>query len=365
MPKTPFIPDINTIVSAGINPKTGLPYRLGVDGEYKAGIQKVLRVIDEQDAITRFEWNDLPHNIDGDLLERVLYYRGQGMFFYLEASDEYYFLPYALDGTINVVGRYNTVTPLPFNGVNKDEKKKDAPWIQGLKFDVLYDIPKEGEDTEKLKKTHCVLLSDYSKQISQTTIPRQALNDTIIDIESDLIPFMRTALQHQTGTEGVRTRSDDEAYNVTMANATLRRAALQGDRYVGIRGELEFQELASGTLGLASDYMMALESLENFRLGTYGIQAGGIFQKKAHMLQTEQDAAGGSPGLVMENCLRLRLKFCEIVNKVFGLNISVRPTQQDTMDYGDEENEDVRATRSQYRQYLGAKLERIKEQNQK
>ena len=54
--------------------------------------------------------------MDGQLLERILYYRGQGAFFYMESLEKFFFLPFALDGEIDVYGRYTGITPLPFNG---------------------------------------------------------------------------------------------------------------------------------------------------------------------------------------------------------------------------------------------------------
>lgn len=51
----PTIPDIQTILQAGIDPKTGLPRRL-VDGcDYKGNLKHVLRIVDEQDAINRYQ----------------------------------------------------------------------------------------------------------------------------------------------------------------------------------------------------------------------------------------------------------------------------------------------------------------------
>ena len=47
--------DLNTIISAGIDPKTGLPIRMA-DGNkcgLKDNIRKQLRVMDEQNAINR------------------------------------------------------------------------------------------------------------------------------------------------------------------------------------------------------------------------------------------------------------------------------------------------------------------------
>lgn len=119
------IPDLNTIIQAGMDPKTGLPTRFSQESALQDNIKKLLRIIDEQDAINRFTWYNLPESIDPQLLERILYYKGQGAFFYIDTVEKFYFLPYALDGTIDMYGRFTGITPLPFGGGTSDEK----PWI--------------------------------------------------------------------------------------------------------------------------------------------------------------------------------------------------------------------------------------------
>lgn len=49
--------DLQTLLQAGINPKTGLPTRMGdfSGGAYKEAIKKNLRIIDEQDAVNRYK----------------------------------------------------------------------------------------------------------------------------------------------------------------------------------------------------------------------------------------------------------------------------------------------------------------------
>ena len=56
---------ISKILAAGIDPKTGLPLKLGTDckSELKTNIRRQLRIIDEQDAINRFQWYNLPMDI--------------------------------------------------------------------------------------------------------------------------------------------------------------------------------------------------------------------------------------------------------------------------------------------------------------
>ena len=112
------LPDLGTLVQAGIDPKTKLPIKVtsSSDCGLKENIRKLLRVNDEQVAINRFQWHFLPEGLSSELMERVLYYKGQAMFFYHPTMEKFFFLPYSLAGTIDVYGRYTEVTPLPFAG---------------------------------------------------------------------------------------------------------------------------------------------------------------------------------------------------------------------------------------------------------
>ena len=79
------LPDIQTLITAGINPKTGLPIKAPKEeATTKEDIKKFIRLIDEQDAVNRYTWYNLPCNISSQELERLLYYKGQLAFFYME-----------------------------------------------------------------------------------------------------------------------------------------------------------------------------------------------------------------------------------------------------------------------------------------
>ena len=102
----PAILDIDTLIQAGINPKTGLPVKLGGRRcSTKEDIKREIRKNDEQIFVNRYTWYNLPMNLTGAELERMLYYKGQLAFFYLKDLDEFYFMPYALNGTVDFYGR--------------------------------------------------------------------------------------------------------------------------------------------------------------------------------------------------------------------------------------------------------------------
>lgn len=329
--------NFETFWQAGINPKTGLPVRMGSPdgGAYKESVKKSLRIIDEQDAVNRYTWYNLPANISSQELERLLYYKGQLAFFMMPTTGEFFFMPYALDGGIDFYGRFNRIHPVPFaEGTSDEEKKRFAEQrnlLSTLKLNCLYDVVLPEEFNPAMMENCCVLLHDYTKQLSQTIIPRQQLQEGIIDIMSDCIPFMRTALLNSTGIMGMRVQSEDEQSNVTAASATVNRAALTGEKYVAIVGTMEFQDLTGGDVAKSEEFLLAMQSLDNFRLSTYGIDNGGLFQKKAHELQSEADMAGGAVGMVYQDGLSIRQRFCDIVNSVWGTMIWCEPNEQAAM----------------------------------
>lgn len=313
---------VQTILSAGKNPKNGSIFR--ADGfDLKGSIKSLLTINDEQAAINTFKWYNLPEGLDGNLIERILYYRGQGVFFYMETVERFFFLPFTLGSEgIDVYGRFKNITPLPFNGsVDTDEK----PWIRGLEYDVVYDI---SDIEEYLDTKKCVLISDFSKQISQTNISRNILNKGIIDIESDILPFMRTNLLNGTGVSGMQVQNEDESSNVLSASENVNKAALSGKKWIPIIGNAQFQDLTGSLLANIDTYLMSMQSLDNYRLQTHGMDSGGIFQKQAHMLESENQMNERKSSYVLDDRKYQRQRACDLINNLFGLGIWCEPNEE-------------------------------------
>lgn len=332
----PKMVDLDLLIQAGIDPKTGLPRKMAKRKNLKPEIKRALRIIDEQDAVNRYVWYNLPNNITSQELERMLYYKGQLCFFYMKDLEQFFFMPYALDGTIDFYGRYNRVHPVPMTSGTEDKNgKAQAQLLSEIKLDVLYGIPipKEGDTVETFMKSldnKCVLLHDYSKQLAQTITPRVEVNDAVLDVMSECVPFMRTSLLLSTGVKGMRVQNGDDWTNVQDANRSVEDAALSGDPYIPMVGMTEFQDLQNGQVAKSEEYMLAMQSLDNLRLSTYGIDNGGLFEKKAHELQTEADINGGPVGLVLQDGLSIRQNFCNIVNSIWGLGMWCEPAENIT-----------------------------------
>jgi len=324
------LPDIKTLLQAGIDPKTGLPIKMSSTAKaaLKDDVKKFLRLVDEQDAVNRYVWYNLPANLTSQELERMLYYKGQLCFFYDKNLEEFYFMPYALDGTIDFYGRFNTIHPVPMTSGTEDKgSKAQAQYLSALKLKCVYGMKLPDELKAEDLTDSAVLVHDYTKQLSQTILPRVTINDPLLDVMAECIPFMRTSLLSSTGVKGVRVNDADQAESVADGNRGLEKGALTGQPFVPVIGGVDFQELTNGQVAKSEEYMLAMQSLDNLRLSGYGIDNGGLFEKKAHELQSEADINGGPVGLILQDGLSIRQNFCNIVNSIWDLGIWCEPAQ--------------------------------------
>lgn len=335
---------INLYESAGINPaavyngKTVNAVKKNSKRiDLKEEIKKQLRILDEQDAVNRYEWYNLPNGITGQFVEWLLYYYGQITIFYDEYTDKFYMLPYALNGEIDVYGRFKRIAPIPL--ANQSAEKPLTAWSR----DVVYDI----EDIDENTYTGgCVILRDYTHQRSQTSIARQIINDPILDIMAEAFPMARTSLIASSGVRGMRVPDEDSASNVAAASDSMTRASIDGKPLIPIVGPVEFQDLTNQP-GNSSEYLQYMQALDNFRLSLYGLKNGGVFEKdSAYVNNIQASNTQNNVGLVYMDGLKIRQTFCDLVNAIWGLGIwcdaspeviGMNPMTQDNEMYDDEE----------------------------
>ena len=325
----PKIPNIEALIQAGIDPKTRLPIRMSSSSAsmLKENTKLFLKNIDRQDAVNRYKWYNLPCNISGQELERLLYLRGQLCFFYIQQLDEFFFMPYALDGTIDFYGRFNSIHPVPYAfGGSKKEIQAQEQVLSNIKLKVQYSIL-DHEATYDEMVGSAVILYDYAKDLSENIIPRNVVNDSIIDAMAECVPFLRTSLITSTGIKGLRVSDADQSDSVIDASRSIRQAALDGINLIPIIGTQEMQDVTGAPSGNSEEFMLAMQSLDNLRLSGYGLENGGLFEKKAHTLQSEQDMNTTNVGLVYQDGLSIRQNFCNIVNSIFGLGIRCEPSE--------------------------------------
>lgn len=334
------IPNVEWMFRAGINPATGLPIKmdLGNPSLLKTNIKKNLRIIDEEDAVNRGVWYNLPCNLTSRDLERMLYYKGQLAFFYNKDLDEFYFLPFALsseDGNgLDVYGRYKQIRPIAYNAsaTDTDNNRKKTPietFLSQLHLNVRYTpVSPEGLELDDFDNS-AVILQDYTPQYnSMNVIPRADLQDPILDVMAECPCYARTSAILGSGISGIRVNDADQSSEVAEASKAIQNAALSGLGWIPIEANLELQELTgAGKMNNVDQYFQMMQSLDNLRLSCYGIDNGGLFEKKAHMLQSEADLNGGPVGLVLQDAVSIRQNFCNIVNSIWGIGIWYEPSE--------------------------------------
>lgn len=67
---------------------------------------------------------------------------------------------------------------------------------------------------------------------------------------------------------------------------------------------------------------MAMQALDNYRLSLYGLDSGGLFQKKSHMLEGEQEMNAGRSKAALIDGLQWRQRACDIATALWGTGMS-------------------------------------------
>lgn len=314
-----------------IPPKARKFYNLNEGYQLKGQLLNSLRTIDRQTAMKRFTWYNLPEGITAELIERILFDRGKLMFFKLNGKA--FVAPYTVfspdedDGSgIDMYGRYIRVTPVPYRGPITSDSDLE-PLLKGISFKVHYEValPEDYDyDPQAIQQAieeSAVLLHDYTGDAPERVVPRDITNLALLDLMAEMPAFMRTSLINSTGVRGLKVADATEEGEVNRANAQIQKAALSGDIYTPIKGTQEFQDLTNGVTGNAEEFLLAMQSLDNLRLSTWGLDNGGLFQKRSHLLEAEQEMNAGNVGMVLKDSLDNRQEWCTIINSIWGTSM--------------------------------------------
>lgn len=323
--------DLELYYTMGIDPKIGLPTRISCESNLKNEIRKSLRIMDEQEAVNRFVWYNLPDGIDGQLLERIIYYKGQAILFYDETLEKFYFLPYALSGAIDPYGRYLQVKALPFMGGTSDKDAKSDKikvWTESIIRKPVYSLEEIFENPDEFDVSkYCVILKDYTPQENELVIPRKQLQEKLLDLMSEAFPMARTNLIANCGVQGLRVAEEDSKKQVEIMSQMIKRSAISGEPFTAVFGPTEFQQLTGSSTSKVQDFLMYMQSLDNFRRSCYGLKSGGVFEKKAHELQSEAMVNQSNTDLIYNDSLKRRQDFCDMINVLFGLEVWCEPSE--------------------------------------
>lgn len=353
------LPQKELYEQAGIDIKTGQPTRL-VEGS-KIDVLPLLRIIDEQDFCNTFKREEFPAILTSREIERLIYYYHDLMFFQAD-DDEFYLMPYVLDGNLDYYSRFKTVHPVPLTdgkeGEENEEKKVKTKenkndtlttLLATMKRDVIYTKNQLDGITDLDPKKYCVLLFDYTHQRAQINKGRWMLADDILKLEASVFSYLDLAMLTSSGIKGMRVPDANAKVEIMAGAMTLRQNVKQGIPYVAITSPLEFQDLGDGPTAKINEYFLALQSLDNFRLQTLGVDNLGVYEKGSHLLESENNLNQSKNSYILEDRLENRQQFCELVNLIFKKNTSVhknedfvpsRFTFKDTTKDGDKKQQE-------------------------
>lgn len=320
-------------------------------------------VRNRQQFVNRYQWCTLdgspfPEGIDPDLIERILYYRYNLIAFFF--NGKFYTCPFALNGGIDVYGRYTQVSPLTFNGsINyrqdnatgqTEEYMSDGDWITDLKLAPSYDI----YDIEPIERDgvivdRCVILQDFENGIAQKETNRYVLSQAFEGLLADTVALIRHNLVASARIFSYRVLSEDQKNTSLAELENMEEAVLEN-------GQMFFPVTSSVTLETVFDdkeldeqsYWECFVSIDNLRENLMGIENNGIFKKKERELSGEADKEASQADLIYQDGLHQRQKFCEIFDAVFGQqlwcmespSIDKVDVNDDNYSEGEEENED-------------------------
>jgi len=347
MAKQAFIPNLEPLIQMGINPRTGLPIKVSNIGtEQGLTVFDKLNIIDRQDAVNRYVWYNLPCDLSSQELENLLYSYYELAFFYYPVTGQFYFMRFALDGQgtsgLDFYGRMTDIHPIPINWGHDDKGnlidnfKADAftqaqyDYLSTLHLKVVYGIKDIENLTEEDLYNSAIIIRDYTpnKAAGNVAVPRQCIQQDLIKAMSEVFEYSKTSALLSTGVTGITVTDADEAFTkIDTSNRLVKQGALTGKPFIPVTGDEHLQQLTLGQGGKAEEFTLLLQSMDNLRLSMYGIDNGGLFEKKAHTLQSEQDMNGGPVGLVLQDGLQIRQNFCNIVNSIWGLGIWCEPNE--------------------------------------
>ena len=285
---------------------------------YIVGVENFLVMKELKEYVARFEWKGLPKGLNGNIIETMLYYKGQLAFFRIGA--QYYILPFVYTGQINHYGIQEKLIPISFNGTVEDDKNKETKFA-GEKIAYVYerngmeDIPKD-ELAIVLKGGSGLYLNRVVPTIVATDPLREKLAENLILVRLNMIlsqPVKYINVANESAAKSIQTQVDNLLYDI-----------LNGNVVNTIVGNLVFEDVNTEAAKIMPQQLwQSYASLDSLRMEYLGILNNGVFEKRERFLTDEVAGKQTVSKLILSDDLLNRKIFCKLVNEAFGLNISV------------------------------------------
>ena len=304
-------------------------------------IGKAFKKLDYQQYLSRFKWYNLPEGLDSELMERILYFSGSAMFFYIKELNRFYFLPYGMSGEgtetgIDFYGRFNKIKPYSFNGstdgsgeTKSDGKKSKADLYLSTQIrDNIKDIPmvETEEDARKIYENGAVICWDSTPGLAYYVGCRNRESQAFVKYMLDVLIQTKSALINSSGFNLFSTDSETDNDIMQLQLDQINRDREKGKLSAVVSKLIgEIQNLQSNSPSSIQEFWASLQSVDNLRLKSMGIKNDGMQQKSQYQNIQEQSLDIDDAMQVYWNCFIERVKFAAIVNSIWGLGIYPEP----------------------------------------
>lgn len=182
------INNLNPWAIPGVNP---------VNTQKSRDLQKLTKLLKHKhmvEFIERYEWTNLPDELNADLIERILFFRYKGAFF--QFADKFWFLPFTLKGTIDSYGRYESITPVLFTGQfdNSNQKNQTSAFLDSNVLDKTFIAAYSKGQEMKANQIPAIILTDSSLEVSQDFTPQNDLITPLIEQLVDILVLVNIDL---------------------------------------------------------------------------------------------------------------------------------------------------------------------------
>lgn len=332
--------DTNSLLLAGIpQSKNMLKYGNAIDqngnvitpnpAKYNLDYSSLFAIMREQnmvETLERYMWTNVPPGLTQDLIERLLFFRGKGVFYFNDKVEKFQFLPFALNGVIDEYGRFTKCNTLPFTGVDEVEenngKKKSKKPLNAVYEDleIVYDLPYNEEMIKSIRdrKIVGIILNDNSLAVSQQPVIRSNYVKPVLHMMATLMQIINTAMYGNADHNLIQVENESELDSINQQIAAINFDILRGRRFTPIVGKLPITPIKTSNTANLEGLFGTFNSLSNFLKSITGIANAGVFDKKAHLLQEEQKLNGSNSDDIYYNGLRLRQEFCLLVQAYYG-----------------------------------------------
>lgn len=335
---------------------SGYKYQNKEDELMFEGLRTGYREMDYQQFLTRFKWNNLPEGLDSELFERILYFSGSAMFFYIKELDRFYFLPYGMSGDktqvgIDFYGRFNKLKPYSFNGATDGAGEMEAGkriskadiYLSTQLRDNIKDIPMVAteEEAKKIFEEGAVICFDRTPGLAYQITPRNRISQSYIKYILKVLIQTKSALVNASGFNLFSTDSEADTDIMQMQIDAINEDREHGKLSAVVSKLLgTIENLQSNAPAAMADFWNSLVSVDNLRLKSMGIKNDGLVQKSQYQNIQEQSIDIDDALQIYWNSFMERIKFSAIVNSIWGLEIYPEPLlmpQQQAQPSGNKE----------------------------